>query len=312
MAKESENRMIVVTGPTASGKTRLAALLAHSLGGEIISADSRQVYRDMDIGTGKDLEDYIVDGHKVPFHLIDIVPAGSKYNIFEYRRDFSKAITDITTRQRVPVLCGGSGLYIEAVTKPFSLVEVPVNQALRQSLEGKSINELSALLAGYKNLHNTTDTDTAKRAIRAIEIEEYKTRHPLPDEQFPLPRCLYFGIRYPRETEMARIRERLNQRLQSGMIEEVRNLLESGITASDIAYYGLEYKYICHYIQNQLTWDEMERQLNIAIRQFAKRQMTWFRKMERQGTTIHWINHRMSLREKLAHMQALSNEFLAY
>lgn len=303
--------MIAIVGPTASGKTGLAVRLAQGLDGEVISADSRQVYRGMDLGTGKDLNEYTLDGQRITHHLIDIVPAGSKYNIFEYRRDFDRTLCDISNRGKTPILCGGSGLYIEAATQNLNLVEVPVNPTLRESLANKSLTELETILTAYRALHNHTDTDTIKRAIRAIEIEEYKRSHSVPLQNVTLPRTLFIGIRYPRQIEMERIRQRLNQRLQLGMIEEVEKLRKNGISDEDLLYYGLEYKYITLFLQGKLTYWQMDEQLNIAIRQFAKRQMTWFRKMEKQGTTIHWLDYQLNDVAKAEAMYQMAQRFLA-
>lgn len=303
--------MIAVVGPTASGKTGLAVRLAQRLNGEIISADSRQVYQGMDLGTGKDLGEYSVDGRQIPYHLIDIVPAGTKYNIFEYRRDFDRELRDIDRRGKIPILCGGSGLYIEAATQAFNLVEVPVNQPLRDSLANKTLTELEAILTIYRPLHNHTDTDTLKRAIRAIEIEEYKKKNPIPQPNNIVPTTLFIGIRYPRQIEMERIRQRLCQRLQSGMIEEIEALRKTGIPDDDLLYYGLEYKFITLYLQGKLSYSNMEDQLNIAIRQFAKRQMTWFRKMEKQGIVIHWIDYLQDDTSKVETMYQMGQRFMA-
>lgn len=291
--------LLSIIGPTASGKTSLAVQLAVNLGGEIISADSRQVYRGMDIGTGKDLEDYFVNGKQVPYHLIDIADAGYKYNVFEYQQDFAKAWEDCRQRGVVPVLCGGSGLYVEAVLKGYKLLAVPVNEELRISLEGKSLQELARRLATYKKLHNTTEIDTPKRAIRAIEIEEYYCCHPHEEKEFPAIHSLIIGVEVSREVRRQRITYRLHERLKNGMVDEVRRILESGVKPEDLIYYGLEYKYLTLYLIGKLSYDEMIEQLNIAIHQFAKRQMTWFRKMERSGFDIHWLKSEMPMDEKV-------------
>lgn len=291
--------LLSIIGPTASGKTSLAVQLAVNLGGEIISADSRQVYRGMDIGTGKDLEDYFVNGKQVPYHLIDIADAGYKYNVFEYQQDFAKAWEDCRQRGVVPVLCGGSGLYVEAVLKGYKLLAVPVNEELRISLEGKSLQELAQRLATYKKLHNTTEIDTPKRAIRAIEIEEYYCCHPHEEKEFPAIHSLIIGVEVSREVRRQRITCRLHERLKNGMVDEVRRILESGVKPEDLIYYGLEYKYLTLYLIGKLSYDEMIEQLNIAIHQFAKRQMTWFRKMERSGFDIHWLKSEMPMDEKV-------------
>ncbi len=292
--------LLAVTGPTATGKTTLAAHLAYRLEGEVISADSRQVYRNMDIGTGKDLEDYLVEGTRVPVHLTDIADAGSQYNVFEYQRDFLTVLQDMHQREKFPVLCGGSGLYLEAVLKNYRLVQVPHHEALRQEMAGKSLEELTAILHSLKPaLHNITDIVNEKRAVRAIEIEKYLLEHP--EEGAPLTplKSLVVAIHFDVETRRERITRRLHERLGSGMIEEVEELLRSGITPEALTYYGLEYKYITLCLTGELTLQEMTEKLNTAIHQFAKRQMTWFRKMEREGTLIHWIDGRLPLEEKV-------------
>ena len=281
--------LITVLGPTASGKTRFAVQLADRLGAEIISGDSRQVYRRMDLGTGKDLDDYRIGNHSVPYHLIDIVEPGTKYNVFEYQRDFLEAYNDIHRRGRKAVLCGGTGLYIESVLRAYRLSPVPQNPELRERLADKSLEELTALLATYKSLHNTTDVDTAQRAIRAIEIEEYYRQTPLDRRPFPKIESLTLGVDVSREVRRERISQRLRKRLDEGMCGEVERLLAEGIKPEDLIYYGLEYKYVTLYVTGQITFDEMAQQLEIAIHQFAKRQMTWFRGMERRGTPILWI-----------------------
>ena len=342
--------LLVVTGPTATGKTALAAHLAYRLGGEVISADSRQVYRGMDIGTGKDLDDYVVESTRIPVHLTDIVDAGYQYNVFEFKRDFQKVMSDLRARAKFPVLCGGSGLYIEAVLRDYQLIEVPVNEMLRAELKGKSLEELTTILKTYKsNLHNITDIVNTKRAIRAIEIEDYYQNlniNTIPSECQSLPdgaspslsptvsqslsplvsqslsplvsqslspsfsqslsplvspslSPLIVALHFDVETRRKRITERLHQRLNQGMIEEVGGLLRSGIAPEALTYYGLEYKFITLYLTGELTRQEMIQKLNIAIHQFAKRQMTWFRKMEREGTLIHWIDGNLTLEEKV-------------
>ncbi len=297
--------LITLLGPTASGKTGLAAALADEIGGEIISADSRQVYRRMDIGTGKDLADYVVQGRTVPYHLIDIAEPGYKYNVFEYQRDFLRAYEDITGRNRLPVLCGGTGLYLESVLRSYRLVPVPENPELRESLAGKSLAELTTILSAYKRLHNTTDVDTVKRAVRAIEIEEYYREHRIDERPFPQLRSLVIGLDVDRETRRERITRRLKARLDEGMVDEVRALLDGGISPDDLIYYGLEYKFLTLYIIGELSYREMFRQLEIAIHQFAKRQMTWFRGMERRGINIHWINSTLSLDKKFEEIKQL-------
>lgn len=291
--------LLAVIGPTASGKTAFAVRLALALGGEVISADSRQVYRGMDIGTGKDLEEYVVEGQQVSCHLVDIVEAGYKYNVFEYQADFLRVWEDCRRRGVVPVLCGGSGLYVEAVLKGYKLLAVPVNEELRASLEGVPLPELAARLATYKKLHNTTEIDTPKRAIRAIEIEEYYRTHPYEEKDFPQLRPLIVGVEVSREVRRERITRRLHERLEQGMVEEVRQLLDSGVAPEDLIYYGLEYKYLTLYLTGKLSYDAMVEQLNVAIHQFAKRQMTWFRKMEREGFEIRWLDADLPLEERV-------------
>ena len=287
--------MITILGPTASGKTTVAAALALRVGGEIISADSRQVYRRMDIGTGKDLADYTVDGQHIPYHLIDIAEPGSKYNLFQYQHDFHEAYADIRQRGRLPILCGGTGLYIEAVLGGYQLSPVPQNPELREQLATKSLAELTEMLVALKrrsgsNMHNHTDVDTAQRAIRAIEIETYNLEHPTPDRDLPPIDSLIIGININRDLRREKITRRLKARLDEGMADEIRSLIGEGIAPDDLIYYGLEYKFITEYVIGRLSYDEMFRQLEIAIHQFAKRQMTWFRGMERRGYTIHWID----------------------
>lgn len=291
--------MIAIVGPTASGKTALAAQLAARLGAEIISADSRQVYRRMDLGTGKDYDDYFVDGIAIPHHLVDIVEAGERYNVYRYQADFMKVYEQLKNRSVLPVLCGGSGLYIEAVLKGYRLLPVPQNPELRAMLEQKSDSELADILASYKSLHNTTDLDTRKRTIRAIEIEEFYSRQPVEANPFPKIKSIIFGVKYPRAVEMERIRRRLLDRLNCGLVDEVKSLLDSGIEPDSLIYYGLEYRYVTEFLIGKYPFDQMVERLNIAIRQFAKRQMTWFRGMERKGFTIHWINGEIPLEKKL-------------
>jgi len=293
-------KLITILGPTASGKTPLAAALARETDGEIISADSRQVYRRMDIGTGKDLADY----GDVPYHLIDICEPGTKYNLFQYQQDFFDAYEDIVRRGRQPILCGGTGLYIEAVLKGYHLSPVPQNQPLRDRLEGKSLEELTTMLQELKQksgstMHNTTDVDSCQRAIRAIEIETYNLEHPMPLRELPAIDSLIIGVSIDRDLRREKITRRLKARLDEGMLDEIRALLDSGIPAEDLIYYGLEYKYLTEYVVGRLTYDEMFRQLEIAIHQFAKRQMTWFRGMERRGFTIHWIDATLPMEEKV-------------
>lgn len=291
--------LITILGPTASGKTSLAAALACDLKAEIISADSRQVYRGMDLGTGKDLADYVVNGQRIPYHLIDVVDAGFKYNLFMYQQDFLKAYEDVKSRNVLPILCGGTGLYLESVLKGYRMIPVPENVELRNSLADKSLEELTAILSTYKTLHNQTDVDTAKRAIRAIEIAEYYRQHPVKEQEFPDINALLVGVDIDRDLRREKISKRLKQRLDEGMLEEIRRLLESGISADDLIYYGLEYKYLTQHIIGQLTFDEMYQGLETAIHQFAKRQMTWFRGMERRGFTIHWLSASLPMQEKV-------------
>jgi tRNA dimethylallyltransferase len=304
-------KMITILGPTASGKTPLATALAYEIGGEIISADSRQVYRRMDIGTGKDLADYTVQGSvTIPYHLIDICEPGTKYNLFQYQEDFFDAYQDIRSRGAVPILCGGTGLYIEAVLKGYKLSPVPQNPELRQRLEGKTLAELTQLLADLKSrtgsvMHNTTDVDSCQRAIRAIEIETYNLENPVPRRELPPVDSLIIGVDIDREARRAKITHRLKARLEEGMIDEVRGLLAEGIPAEDLIYYGLEYKFVTEYVTGQTTYDEMFTRLEIAIHQFAKRQMTWFRGMERRGFTIHWINALQPMDDKVAQIMNL-------
>ena len=283
--------MLAVVGPTACGKTSLAVDLALSIdGAEIISADSRQVYRGMDIGTGKDLAEYTRGDVTVPSHLLDIVDAGEKYNLFEFQHDFLKAYEDIKARGAYPVMCGGSGLYVESVLRGYRLLPVPENPALRASLEEKSLEELTAILAGYKSLHNNTDTDSKKRAIRAIEIEEYYLNCPVEERSFPQINALVVGVSVDREVRRERISRRLRERLKEGMVEEVRALLDGGLDPDQLIYYGLEYKYLTLYLTGAMDYDDMVRGLEIAIHQFAKRQMTWFRGMEKRGVDIRWVD----------------------
>ena len=293
-------QMITILGPTASGKTPLAAALAKEIGGEIISADSRQVYRRMDIGTGKDLADY--DG--VPYHLIDICEPGTKYNLFQYQQDFFDAYNNIIGKGKSPILCGGTGLYIEAVLKGYKLSPVPQNQELRDRLEGKSLTELTQILMALKekngsNMHNTTDVDSCQRAIRAIEIETYNIEHPMPLRELPPIPSLIVGVNIDREQRREKITRRLKARLEGGMVDEVKALLDEGIPAEDLIYYGLEYKFVTEYLIGKTTYEEMFQRLEIAIHQFAKRQMTWFRGMERRGFKIHWIEAMQPMDEKV-------------
>lgn len=291
--------LITILGPTASGKTALAAALAARLDTEIISADSRQLYRGMDIGTGKDLADYVVAGKSIPYHLIDICDPGYKYNVFEYQHDFFRVFTALRERGLLPILCGGTGLYIEAVLKGYKLLDVPPNPALRERLGGKSLSELETILASYKVLHNKTDVDSVQRAIRAIEIEEfYRTQAPDVREYAPL-NSLIVGVDIDRELRREKISRRLRARLDEGMVDEVRRILSNGVAPEDLIYYGLEYKFLTLYLIGKLTYEEMVSQLEIAIHQFAKRQMTWFRGMERRGCTIHWLDATLPMADKV-------------
>lgn len=300
MQKEnSKYNLIVITGPTATGKTRFAAKLAVKIAGEIISADSRQVYRKMDLGTGKDYEDYQVEGAAIPYHLVDIHNPGYKYNVYEFQKDFLKVFIDIQQRDKHPILCGGTGMYIEAVTNNYKLIAVPVNEKLREELHDKSLPELEKILAGYKKLHNKSDSDTCKRAIRAIEIEEYYQTHAKEELDFPEINPIFLAIDVDRDTRRKRITNRLENRLEEGMVDEVQHLLDEGISPDDLIYYGLEYKYLTLFLTGKLSFDKMKSQLNTAIHQFAKRQMTWFRRMERNGTEIFWIDGMLPMEEKL-------------
>lgn len=291
-------KLITIIGPTASGKTSFACRLAYLTGGEILSGDSRQVYRGMDIGTGKDLADYVVEGKPIPYHLIDIRNAGEQYNIFEYQHDFHKAYADIVSRGVQPILCGGSGLYIESVLKGYRLLEVPDNPALRESLKDKSLAELTEILKGFKTLHNTTDVDTAKRAIRAIEIETYYAENGAKSNDYEPIDSLIIGVDIDREARRRRITERLKARLDAGMVDEIRGLIDSGVAPDSLKYYGLEYKFVTQYVIGELSYSEMFSGLEIAIHQFAKRQMTWLRGMEKRGFNIHWIDYSIPDDEK--------------
>lgn len=318
--------MITILGPTASGKTSLAAALAARInsldadlsgipakGAEIISADSRQVYRGMDIGTGKDLADYTIHGEQIPYHLIDICEPGTKYNLFEYQQDFYDAYLDIQKRGAFPILCGGTGLYIESVLKGYHLSPVPQNPELRESLAHKSLDELTQILKELKektgsNMHNRTDVDTAQRAIRAIEIESYNLEHPMPERELPPVDSLIIGVSIDRDARREKISRRLKQRLDEGMVDEIKGLLDRGIPAENLIYYGLEYKFITEYVIGKTSYDEMYRGLEIAIHQFAKRQMTWFRGMERRGFTIHWVDALMPMEEKVETVLGLASD----
>ncbi len=300
--------LVVILGPTASGKTALAAPLAHKINGEIISADSRQVYRMMNLGTGKDYEDYIVNGHKIPYHLIDIVDPGYKFNVYEYQRDFFKVFLDIRARGKFPIMCGGTGMYIEAVLSGFKMIQVPSNPALRASLANKTLEELTNVLSSIKTLHNTTEVDTKKRAIRAIEIEMYYKENPEIEVDLPKLKPLIIGVDIERDLRREKITKRLKTRLEEGMIEEVKNIISSGVEPQDLIYYGLEYKYLTLYVIGEITYQQMFERLNIAIHQFAKRQMTWFRKMERSGFAINWLNASETINSRVEKILGLMND----
>lgn len=297
--------MLAVVGPTACGKTALAVELAMALGGEVISADSRQVYRGMDIGTGKDLAEYVRGDVVIPVHLVDIVDAGEKYNVFEFQRDFLVAYNDVLSRGALPVMCGGSGMYVESVLRGYRLLPVPENQPLRERLANCSLKELEAILATYKTLHNNTDTDTVKRAIRAIEIEEYYASCPIEERSFPAINALTIGVDVSREIRRERISRRLRARIDEGLIDEVQTLLDSGLTPEQLIYYGLEYKFVTLYITGAMKRDEMINGLEIAIHQFAKRQMTWFRGMERRGVKINWVDASLPVEEQIGIIKEL-------
>ena len=291
--------LITILGPTASGKTSLAVALAADLNTEIISADSRQIYKRMDISTGKDLEEYKYEDKEIPYHLIDICEPGYKYNLYEYQRDFNVVFQDLRTREKFPILCGGTGLYIETVLKGYSMPQVPENKELREKLKDKTLTELTSILKTYKTLHNTTDVDSCKRAVRAIEIAEfYRNQQPEERKNKPL-NSFIVGVDIEREARRRKISERLQMRLNSGMVDEVRALLKEGISPDDLIYYGLEYKYLTEYLIGRLSYVEMVSKLEIAIHQFAKRQMTWFRGMERRGFSIFWLDAFLPLDEKI-------------
>lgn len=291
--------LITILGPTAGGKTSVAAHFAHGCGLEIISGDSRQLYRGMDLGTGKDIEDYTVNGTLVPYHLIDVFDPGYKCNVYEYQTLFIEAFNNIRQRGIVPVLCGGSGLYIEAAIRGYRLIEVPENKELREEMAQKSHEELVAMLAGLKTMHNTSDIDTRKRLERAIEIEVHYANNPQQEVDYPVLKNILFGIRFPRHQQRERITQRLRQRLSEGMVEEVKGLLEQGVTPDSLVYYGLEYKWITQYALGEISYNEMFQGLNTAIHQFAKRQMTWFRRMERNDLPINWIDGNLPMDEKV-------------
>ena len=293
------DKLITILGPTASGKTTFAANLAYKLDGEIISADSRQIYRHMDIGTGKDLSDYFIEGKSIPYHLIDIREAGEKYTLFEYQHDFHNAYKDIISRKKTPILCGGTGLYIESVLKGYNLPDVPADTELRESLQNKTLEDLSGILSSYRPLHNITDTDTKKRAIRAIEIEEFRSRQDPTERDYPPIESCVLGINSDRELRRKKISERLKDRFDEGMVDEVKSIIENGVAPDDLIYYGLEYKFITLYVIGKISYNEMYNGLEVAIHQFAKRQMTWFRGMERRGIKINWIDANLPIQKKL-------------
>ena len=310
--KKQMQKMITILGPTASGKTSLAAALAARIDAEIISADSRQVYRGMTIGTGKDLDDYRQGDRMIPYHLIDICEPGTKYNLFQYQQDFHLIYNNIVAREVRPILCGGTGLYIESVLKGYALSPVPQNQALRDKLADKSLAELTEMLEDLKRrnhsvMHNRTDVDTAQRAIRAIEIETYNLEHPTDNRTLPPIDSVIIGVDINREERRRKITQRLKQRLEEGMVDEIRQLLDRGIAPEDLIYYGLEYKFVTEYVIGKTTYEEMFRQLEIAIHQFAKRQMTWFRGMERRGFTIHWIDALDPMDSKVAQIMDIAH-----
>jgi len=299
--------LLVVTGPTASGKTSLAAVIAKKVGGEIISADSRQVYRGMNIGTGKDYDDYLIDGIRLPCHLIDIADPGYKYNVFEYQRDFIKVYSDLKERNVFPVVCGGSGMYADSIITGYKMIEVAPDSGLRIKLEKKTMEELKSILQTYKNLHNKSDLDTKKRIIRAIEIAHFEKNKGKKKGEIPKVRSLVVGVLFERELRRKRISDRLKKRLDNGMVDEVKQLIDSGINTDTLIYYGLEYKYITLYLTGKITFDEMARDLETAIHQFAKRQMTWFRGMEKRGIKIHWLDGEMPMEEKVESIMGLLN-----
>jgi len=300
--------MITILGPTATGKTSFATYVASQINGEIISADSRQVYKGMNIGTGKDISEYTIHGQEIPYHLIDIVDPGYEYNVFEFQSDFLKSYKQIEEKQKFPILCGGTGMYIESVLKGYKLIDVPKDETLREFLEIKSDEELEEILLDFKNLHNTTDSTERDRLLRAIEIQKYYEDHPDLDTSFPDIKTIIVGINFDRRVVRARITERLEQRLEEGMIAEVQGLLDSGVTAEELKFYGLEYRFITQHIQGEVAYNEMFRRLNTAIHQFAKRQMTWFRRMEKQGFEINWIDGNLSHEEKMMKLMPLMKD----
>ncbi|MCQ2297953.1 MAG: tRNA (adenosine(37)-N6)-dimethylallyltransferase MiaA [Bacteroidales bacterium] len=302
------DRLLTITGPTACGKTRLAVGLAFRLGGEIISADSRQVFRGMDIGTGKDLSDYVVDGRQIPYHLIDIHDPGYEYNVYQFQGDFIKAYNLIRQRGNTPILCGGTGFYVESVVKGYALPDAPIDPEYRKSLESYSDEELTARLASYIKLHNHTDTETRERLVRALEIQEYHLKHPENVVRMPAMKHLIIGVSFPREKVIERIGIRLRQRLEEGMVEEVKRILDGGVSAERLMKYGLEYRYVTKYIIGEMSYDEMYEKLYTEIRRFSKRQMTWFRHMERGGTQIHWVDGQRPLEDNIEEIISLYNQ----
>jgi len=294
------NNLITILGPTATGKTTLAANLASLIGGEIISADSRQIYRRMDIGTGKDLDDYIVNGQQIPHHVVDIVEPGVKYNVFEYMNAFTEAFNQIIENDKIPILCGGSGMYLDAILRGYELSKVPVNEELRRECAKMTFNELIEKLKSYGPLHNTSDITSDERLLRAIEIADFQALNRVSSLDLPEFASTNFGIKFDRDDLRSRITERLHQRIDEGMIDEVKNLIREGLNPNDLIYYGLEYKFITYYISGKLTFNQMINQLNIAIHQFAKRQNTWFRRMEKKGVKIIWIDGNIEMGDKLS------------
>lgn len=291
--------MITILGPTASGKTTVAANVAYRMNGEVISADSRQVYRNMNIGTGKDYDDYSIEGREVSCHLLDICEAGEKYSVYRYQKDFLTVYNEIVSREKLPVMCGGTGMYIESILEGYRLISVPVNYSLRDNLEGKSMEELTNILKAYKELHNITDITRRETTVRAIEIAKYYSDHNYEESELPEIDSLVVGIKFDRNSRRKRISDRLRTRFEDGMVEEVKSLLESGVSEETLIYYGLEYKFITWYLQEKISYDEMFSQLETSIHKFAKRQMTWFKRMERKGINIRWMDGYMSLDEKI-------------
>ncbi len=305
MSNPKSINLITILGPTASGKTTFAAHLARDLNTEIISADSRQIYRGMDIGTGKDLDDYTINGVDIPYYLIDIKDAGYKYNVFEFQNDFFEAFEQIKSKGKLPILCGGTGMYIESVLRGYNMPDVPPNETLRADLREKDLPELIAILESYKQLHNTSDTETKRRTIRAIEIADYCSKHEQEVVKLPEVNALVIGVDIERDLRREKITKRLQSRLEEGMVDEVKGLMEQGCSAEDLIYYGLEYKFVTQYIIGELSYEEMFARLEIAIHQFAKRQMTWFRGMEKRGIDIHWIDAMSSTEEKILKVKEL-------